>query len=260
MTGGMYPSPHPDDEPRRWWRKRGKRRVDKRIITSEQRIRQLVDSRRTIVEAYEVERQRIERDLHDGAQQYFVAAAMALGEAELKDSVQQDAELAEHLAACHEHLEAGLRALRRVVRGIHPQTLHDRGLVSAVEELLETTALHATLSCPHPLPALPEGVTASAYFFVSEAVTNATKYAPDADIDVLITVSDHLRVSVFDTGPGGATFITGGGLAGMRERLAAVGGTLSITSPPGGPTQIIASLPLLLHTGESAVVIEGDIS
>ncbi|WP_018019233.1 sensor histidine kinase [Corynebacterium ciconiae] len=218
-------------------------------------IRHLIDSRRTIVNAYEVERRRIERDLHDGAQQSFVAAAMALGEAELDPAVEANPQLKALLAQAHRTLDEGLEALRATVRGIHPHTLSDSGLVAAVEELLHSMPLRSSLTCPHPLPTLPEGVLACGYFFVSEALSNIGKYVPEARVDVLITVESNLRISVLDTGSGGARIVPGGGLHGIKERLAAFGGTMELNSPPGGPTQVVANVPLLLHRGESGIVL-----
>ncbi|WP_151548910.1 MULTISPECIES: sensor histidine kinase [Corynebacterium] len=221
----------------------------------DEEIRELIDSRRTIVDAYEVERRRIERDLHDGAQQSFVAAAMALGEAELDPAVENNPQLRALLEQAHRNLDEGLAALRNTVRGIHPHMLSDAGLVAAVEELLQSMPLRSSLTCPHPLPTLPEGVLACGYFFVSEALSNIGKYAPEARVDVLITVDSGLRISVLDTGPGDAHIVPGGGLHGIKERLAAFGGTMEVNSPPGGPTQVVADVPLLLHRGESGIVL-----
>lgn len=217
------------------------------------RIEELTNSRRVIVDAYEVERRRIERDLHDGAQQHLVAALMKLGEARMSPALEQDPTLAALLAETQAAVKAGLDALRTTVRGIHPQALIELGLAAALEDVADTTNGQVRIVCPNPLPRLPEGVLAAAYFFATEAITNARKYAPRSPVTVLLSAEQDLRVSVVDQGPGGAHFQPGGGLEGMRERLAAFGGTMTITSPPGGPTQIAASIPLLLHRGESGV-------
>lgn len=235
-----------------WWRKRR--------VSHEQevaaRISELTASRRVIVEAYEVERRRIERDLHDGAQQYLVAAAMKVGEAQLAPVLEQDPATAQLLHEAATAINEGLQALRRTIRGIHPQMLSQQGLAAALEEVASTAANRVRIVCPHPLPAMPEGVLAVGYFFACEAIGNAAKYAPGAQVSVLLAADDHLTVSVVDNGPGGAAAVPGHGLAGMKERLNAVGGALSISSPPGGPTQLAASIPLLLERGQSAVVIE----
>jgi signal transduction histidine kinase len=218
-------------------------------------VAELTASRRVIVDAYEIERRRIERDLHDGTQQYLVAAAMMLGEARTLPSVARDAALAGLLGQAQEALAKGLDALRATVRGIHPQVLVERGLVAALTDVAQAAAAEVRIVCPHPLPRLPEGVLAASYFFASEGIANAAKYAPGAPVTVLLTTDSHLRVSVVDAGPGGAVLRPGHGLAGMRERLAAFGGSLTISSPPGGPTQVAASLPLLLNRGEPGVAL-----
>lgn len=209
-------------------------------------IHQLTASRRKIAEAYEIERLRIERDLHDGAQQYFVAAAMKLGEAQLEtDSPLLD-------AAAHD-LKNGLDALRRTVHGIHPRELTDRGLVEAVETAAAKYGPHITVRAPHALPLIDDSVLAAAYFFTSEALTNAAKHAPGAPVSVLITCDHTLNIAVTDSGDGGARFISGGGLDGMRERIAAFGGSVEVNSPHGGPTTVTARIPLLLYRGESGL-------
>lgn len=191
-------------------------------------IAELTASRRAIVDAYEVERRRIERDLHDGTQQYLVAAAMKLGEARMHPAVTGTAELALLLSEAQQALRQGLDALRATVRGIHPQIVTEQGLAAALGDVADAAAIGVRIVCPHPLPELPEGVLAAAYFFASEAIANAAKHAPNAQVSVLLAADDHLRVSVVDNGPGGARIVGGHGLAGMRERLAAFGGELAI--------------------------------
>lgn len=218
-------------------------------------MEQLTASRRVIVDAYEIERRRIERDLHDGTQQYLVAAAMMLGEARLSPSVVADAELRGLLDQAQAALAKGLDALRATVRGIHPQVLVEQGLVAALSDVAQAAAAEVRVVCPHPLPQLPEGVLAASYFFACEAIANAAKHAPGAPVTILLTTDSYLRVSVVDAGPGGARLRPGHGLAGMRERLAAFGGDLTISSPPGGPTQVAAAVPLLLNRGEPGVAL-----
>ncbi|RRD45607.1 sensor histidine kinase [Tessaracoccus sp. OH4464_COT-324] len=218
-------------------------------------IAELVASRRAIVDAYEVERRRIERDLHDGVQQYFVSAAMKVGEARLSPAVEADPELAALLKEAADALKLGLESLRKTVRGIHPQALTELGLVAAIQDVAVHAANPVRVVCPSELPELPEGVLAAGYFFTCEAIANAQKYAPGAQVVVLLTAAQELRISVVDEGPGGAVLKPGGGLAGMHERLSAFGGGLSISSPRGGPTQLTAQVPLLLAPGESGVVV-----
>ncbi|WP_124055384.1 sensor histidine kinase [Arcanobacterium ihumii] len=236
------------------WRK--KRRVNAHALASQ--IEELSRSRREIVDAFEIERRRIERDLHDGAQQYIVASGMAIGEAQLVlDSTTnlppELADLPGILERAKNSSQLGLKALRATVNGIHPKILSDRGLEAAVRDVAERTPVPVNVVVPHPLPRLPEGVIAAAYFLVTEALTNVAKHEPEAEASVLLTVSDSLRISVVDTGRGGAKIVEGGGLAGLRERLAAFGGTLEVSSPSEGPTTVSASLPLLLFRGESGI-------
>lgn len=212
-------------------------------------LEQLVTSQRALVHAYEVERRRIERDLHDGAQQYLVSAAVKIGEAQLSATGQQ----AQLLAEARDAVQQSLDSLRATVRGIHPQILHERGLVAALEDACDSR--YVSIRCPIPIPEVPEGVLAAAYFFTVEAVTNARKYAADSSVEVLITAGDVLSISVVDHGRGGARVVPEGGLAGMRERLHAVGGTLKVYSPSGGPTRVVATIPLLLYRDEPGVVL-----
>ena len=212
-------------------------------------IHQITASRRRIAEAYEVERLRIERDLHDGAQQYFVAAAMKVGEAQLTAS----GVTAQLLEDASNNLRSGLEALRRTVRGIHPQELTDRGLVAAVESAAAHYGPHVTVRAPYPLPHIDAPVLAAGYFFAAEALTNAAKYAPGVPVNVLITCDSTLNIAVTDQGDGGAQFVPGRGLEGMRDRIAAFGGDVELRSPSGGPTTVTARIPLLLYRGESGI-------
>ena len=157
------------------------------------------------------------------------------------------------LDAAARDLKNGLDALRRTVHGIHPRELTDRGLVEAVETAAAKYGPHITVRAPHALPLIDDSVLAAAYFFTSEALTNAAKHAPGAPVSVLITCDHTLNIAVTDSGDGGARFISGGGLDGMRERIAAFGGSVEVNSPHGGPTTITARIPLLLYRGESGL-------
>lgn len=238
---------------RRWWRRWFDRGTPRRLSSYEEeaarKIAALTASRRAIADAYEIERQRIERDLHDGTQQYLVAAAIKLGEAELD----ADGGVAKLISAAKQDLEQGLHSLRSTVRGIHPQVLSDRGLVAAVRDRAAAYGPHVEVYAPHPLPRLSPSVLAAGYFFTVEALTNCAKYAPGEKVSVLLTADHSLSISVVDQGAGGARIVPGHGLAGMRDRLEAFGGTLSVRSPEGGPTAVIASIPLLLNRGESGI-------
>ncbi|WP_072041950.1 sensor histidine kinase [Nigerium massiliense] len=228
------------------------------------RYDEVTRAQRGIAAAFEIERRRIERDLHDGAQQYLVAASMDVGEASLLldggPNGVTDADLAsarERMNSAQDRAELALRALRQTVAGIHPKVLSDLGLEPAVRDLVELSPLDVTLHVPHPLPTVPEGVTAAGYFMVAEALTNAAKYAPGARATVLLASSDTLTLAVSDDGPGGAHLRPDGGLAGIAERLGAFGGRLEVVSPPGGPTTVTGRIPLLLNRGEFGV--SGDV-
>ena len=233
----------------RLWRK-GQQATSTREEESARRIAALTASRREVAEAFELERRRIERDLHDGAQQYLVAAAMALGEARLiAEDCDSDA-LDQALKRADELVGEGLQRLRETVHGIHPTVLSESGLVPAIEDVAAKLPNHTTIHCPHPLPQLPEAVLAAGYFFAAEALTNAAKHVPDSPVTVLIVCDTHLKISVVDRGPGGAEMLPGGGLNEMQRRISAFDGELSLSSPPGGPTSVTASIPLLLSRGE----------
>lgn len=223
-------------------------------------IAKLTESRREIVAAFEIERRRIERDLHDGAQQYIVATGMALGEMELvvamADLPAELADLPAIISRAQSANERGLASLRETVNNVHPKILSDMGLESAVRDAAERSEVNVRVNVPHPLPQLPEGVVAAAYFLVAEALTNTAKYAPHASASVMLAADIDLLVSIVDTGPGGAVVKPGHGLGGMRERLAAFGGSLDVRSPAGGPTVVQGKIPLLLRTGESSVVLD----
>ncbi|AOZ73400.1 hypothetical protein BK816_00805 [Boudabousia tangfeifanii] len=222
-------------------------------------------SRRAIVDAFEIERRRIERDLHDGAQQFLVASAMKVGEAELmlqmagaqpESSAELVSQASKLLRESQDTTEEALVALRRTVRGVHLQVLVDRGLEAAVRDVAARSANPVTVHVPHSLPSLPPGVEAAGFYVVSEALTNAHKYAPGAPVSILLTVDTHLRISVVDEGPGGARPTNHGGLSGLVQRLETFGGHLRIVSPIGGPTQILAEIPLLVDQGQATIAAD----
>ncbi len=222
-------------------------------------VRRLRASRLEIVNAFEIERRRIERDLHDGTQQHLVAASLKVGEAAFLLDAERDERLLAIRRLLEEALDAtqsALAALRATVAGIHPSVLTDLGLEAAVRDLAESSPVRAVVRVPHPLPGLPEGVAAVGYFLVAEALTNVAKHAPTARATVLLAVDEQLHVSVVDDGPGGASVRPGRGLAGLAERLQACGGRLSLSSPAGGPTSLVAQLPLLLPDGQPGVVLD----
>src|SRR4051812_33479125 len=209
-----------------------------------QRVESLARSRADLVDAADAERRRIERDLHDGAQQRLVSLAMNLGMA--RERLDGESEpVRQALAAAHDESVLALTELRQFIRGLHPAVLSDRGLVAALSGLAARAPLPVRLRVDVPKPAAP-GVEAVAYFIVSEAMANVVKHAQATRAEVTVTRSgDLLRITVTDDGRGGATPAAGDGtgLRGLAQRAAAVDGTLSIDSPPGGPTTITAELP-----------------
>jgi signal transduction histidine kinase len=209
-----------------------------------QRVESLARSRADMVAAADAERRRIERDLHDGAQQRLVSLAMNLGMARERFEFEPEP-VRQALAAAHDEAVLALTELREFIRGLHPAVLSDRGLDAALSGLAARAPLPVRLRVDVPKPASP-GVEAVAYFIVSEAITNVVKHAQATRAEVTVTrAGDILRIAVTDDGRGGAvpTAGDGTGLRGLAQRAAAVDGTLSIDSPPGGPTTITAELP-----------------
>ena len=205
------------------------------------RVEALQASRDRAVDSAEAERRRIERDLHDGAQQRLVALAMDLGMARAK--LESDPAAATVLVGeAHEEAKRALAELRDLARGIHPAVLADRGLDAAISALAARSPVPVGIDVA--TGRLPDPVESAAYFVVAEALTNAAKHARAAEIGVRITRHrDLLIVEVIDDGAGGADPARGTGLRGLADRVAAVDGHLTVTSPPGGPTVIRAELP-----------------
>jgi signal transduction histidine kinase len=201
---------------------------------------QLAASRARIVEAGYAERRRLGRDLHDGAQQEFVSAAVSLRLAR-KHLSGRPAELVD---AAFDQVQAGLQDLRDLAAGIHPSILSDRGLGAALEALANRSAIAVELKgCPQKR--LPASVETTAYFVVAEALTNATKHAHCSFAEVGADLDDEwLVVRVRDDGVGGADASAGSGLRGLADRVSALGGRLEIDSTPGHGTAIEARLAL----------------
>jgi signal transduction histidine kinase len=203
---------------------------------------ELAASRARLVEAADEARRRIERDLHDGAQQRLVAAALEL--TLLEKRLEHDPEGARTvLARAREQLDWGLRELRDLARGIHPAVLTERGLEAALAALVQRAPVPVELRAAVP-ERLDTAIEAAAYFLVSEAVTNVAKHA-EADrvsVDVAST-GGTLVVTIADDGVGGADPGRGSGLGGLVDRVDAVGGHLEVSSAPGQGTRLCARLP-----------------
>ena len=204
---------------------------------------QLAASRARLVAAADSERRRLERNLHDGAQQRLVGLAIALRQVE--SELDGDIEAARWvLRKAREELGQALEELRELARGIHPAVLSDRGLGPALESLATRMAVPVTVAA---LPArrLPEAVEAAAYFLVAEALTNVVKHAAASHATVEITRDEHgVRIAVCDDGEGGAAVGTGTGLRGLADRVEALGGRLTVESGPRDGTRVVGELPL----------------
>ena len=207
------------------------------------RVDDLRTARQRIIAAADAERRRIERDLHDGAQQRMVAVAVTLGLAEARFASDPEAAV-QLIAQAREEAQAAVKELRELARGIHPAVLSDHGLGPALE------ALASRAPVPVDVRGVPEGplaneVEACAYFVTAEALTNVAKYAHASSASVELTLEDdRLRVRVCDDGVGGADPTTGTGLRGLRDRVDALDGDLEIDSPPGGGTTLTAEVPV----------------
>ena len=203
---------------------------------------QLAASRARIVAATDAERRRLERNLHDGAQQRLVSLAIALRqvEAELDGDVASAKRL---LAGARVELARALDELRELARGIHPAVLSDRGLGPALETLAARTPVPVHVTAV-PDARLPEPVEAAAYFLVAEALTNVVKHAGATSAMVAVTCGDGcLRIEVRDDGTGGAVLMDGSGLRGLADRLEALGGSLAIHSANGAGTTLVGEIP-----------------
>lgn len=236
------------------WAVRGLAKVDRAMVSSllggdpnealRERVSELTQSRDASVTSATTELKRIERDLHDGAQQRLVSLAMDLGLAREQLAAGSDpAEAAPLVARAHDEAKAAIAELRDLVRGIHPSVLTDRGLDAAISGLVSR--------CPVPVEVVvdlpsrpPSAVEATAYFVVAEALTNIAKHSRATKGRVEVRRDgDHLVVQISDNGSGGADIRPGGGLAGLRDRVAAVEGRLALASPVGGPTMLMVDLP-----------------
>ncbi len=206
------------------------------------RVTRLTETRRDATETAAAELRRIERDLHDGAQARLVAVGMSLRAAEQLMPADPEGAMA-LVAEARETSSRALDDLRDLVRGIYPPVLADRGLPDAVRALAldAPLAVHTEIDLPAD-PPMP--VAAAAYFAVAEALANAVRHAGAATVGIAVTHADGmLRATVTDDGRGGADPAQGTGLAGVERRLATFDGTLTVSSPPGGPTVIAIEIP-----------------
>jgi signal transduction histidine kinase len=230
--------------------------ANKRLVTNllganrtealEAKVVEVSAQRAAAVDGAEAERRRIERDLHDGAQQRLVALGMTIGLA--KEKLDTDPAKARTLLnEAHDEAKAAMTELRSIARGIHPAVLEDRGLDAALSAIAARAPIPVRIrvQLPERLGATIEG---AAYYVVSEALTNIAKHAHATQATVSIQVGhrdkrDTVVVTITDDGTGGAGFVPGGGLAGLSDRVAAIGGTLHLDSPAYGPTTLTAEIP-----------------
>jgi signal transduction histidine kinase len=206
------------------------------------KVSSLTESRARVVDAADAERRRIERDLHDGTQQHLVSLAMNLGMA--KEKLESDPEAARQLVSdAHQQAKDSITELRNVIRGVYPAVLTDRGLDAALSALAARSPVPVRLQVDLPQRPNPTA-EAIAYFVVSESLTNVARHSGARSATVYVEQSgDRLKLAIVDDGRGGAVEAAGSGLAGLRDRVVAVDGRFTLTSPPGGGTTIAVEVP-----------------
>jgi len=207
------------------------------------RLEDLAASRARIVTAGDLERRRLERNLHDGAQQRLVTLSLALRMAMAKlDS--DPAAVREALVDAGDELALALAELRELARGLHPAVLSDKGLRAAIEMLAGRAPVPIEIAAV-PAERLPEPVEAAVYYLIAEALTNVAKYAGASAARVRVVASQGVVVvEVSDDGVGGADTSAGSGLRGLTDRVEALGGSLTIVSPPSAGTSLRAEIPV----------------
>ena len=215
----------------------------RRARALDKRVADLRTSRERILAAADAERRRIERDLHDGAQQRMVAVAVTLGlaQAQMKSNPEAAAQL---IAQARDEAQLAVKELRELARGIHPAVLSDHGLEAALAALATRAPVPVDVSGVPEQP-LPKPVEAAVYFVTAEALTNIAKYANADGASVNLAVDDdHVLLQITDDGIGGADTAGGTGLSGLCDRVEALDGTIDIESPPGGGTAVRVQIPL----------------
>lgn len=206
------------------------------------RVADIANSRTRSMSAADQDRRRLERDLHDGAQQRMVSLAMTLGLAQQKLASNPE-ENARLVAEAHEEAKRALQDLRDLARGLHPAVLTDHGLEAALPALAARCPISARVEVavtPRPAPA----IESAAYFVVAEALTNIARHSGATNVQVTARRdNDLLTIAVRDDGKGGAQVTPGGGLAGLTDRVEALNGRLTMASPDGGPTIVHVEIP-----------------
>jgi signal transduction histidine kinase len=203
-----------------------------------EQLGEVTRSRARLVDAFELERRRIERDLHDGAQQRLVSLSVGLGLTRL--DTEPGSPVERGLRHAQEQIDLTLAELRSLIRGVHPQVLTDHGLGAAVEELASTVPVPVTVDIR--VPRFPAEDTA--YFVASEALANVVKHSRASRVSIWGRLhTDLLVLEIRDDGVGGADPQRGTGLTGLADRLAVADGRLRLSSPPGGPTLLHVEIP-----------------
>jgi PAS domain S-box-containing protein len=221
----------------------------RRLAVERARLAEVRASRARIVEAADEQRRRVVRDIHDGAQASLVRAALLLQLA-LTQSDAPD-ELRTGIGDALDNTRAAIDELRELSRGIHPAALTHGGLAAAVHGLAERASVPVVVEVAGDR--YPDSVESTAYFVAAEALTNVAKYARASTARVATTrTTSHLVLTVDDDGVGGAQTSADGGLAGLMDRVAALDGTLTVSSPPGDGTHIRAEIPLSTETPRAA--------
>lgn len=211
----------------------------------DERLGEVIRSRSRLVDAFTAERRRIERDLHDGAQQRLTAVVMRLGMARTRFGTDPAGARA-LVEQAYEDARATLAELRDLVHGIHPAALTERGLAAALDELADTCPIPAGVDA-EGAGRMPPAIESTLYFCAAEAVNNAVRHSGADEIELFLRTAGGPRgralLRVSDSGTGGASPELGSGLAGLADRAAAHGGTVRLSSPPGGPTVVEVEIP-----------------
>lgn len=221
-----------------------------------ERVEQLSAQRQQILDAVDAERRRIERNLHDGVQQQLVAIGIdvARAQARLADDPETAAAL---LGEARDKLRGSIGELRLIGRGLHPSVLDDRGLDAALSSVVAGSPIPIAVEVTASTD-LPDDVATTAYYVASEAVTNILKHSGARVASVTVDETDGgeaLRITVHDDGRGGADPRRGTGLVGMRARVEGLDGRLELLSPEGGPTMLVAALPLRAGSTRGGAVV-----
>jgi signal transduction histidine kinase len=213
-----------------------------RLAAAEQRVSALSTQRSEILDAVASERRRIERNLHDGVQQQLVAIGLDLGMAE--QQIDRDPERARELIGnARSKVQGSIGELRQLGRGLHPAILEDRGIDAALSAVVSGSSIPISVQVDPDLD-LSTDVSETVYFVANEAIANVLKHAGARVASVhVVKVAANVRVTIHDDGVGGVDATKGTGVAGIRARVNAVDGTLTVVSPPGGPTTLTAEIP-----------------